>query len=193
MRKSFLIIFWLLIAVVICGALPICFNVARIKNSLFEFSIIDVLSFLTSVIIGFGLTYLISVSFSRESKTNEIIEESLVMIKEDFAHLMQYLMNGRNKKITESVRFHILFASKNTDKDISILKDMCEKKDFMHKPLKALLRARCDFNYIITGDNLIENQLICDSFIEKVSEQYYIIKQSIFQCKIGLYNPYYKF
>lgn len=188
MRKSFKVIIIFISIVLFLGIISICFNFNKIDCSLFQFSIIDAMSLLTSIIIGFGLTYLISVSFSKESKKNEIIEESLSAIKDDFTYLMQQLIKNRNLKIDENCRFYFLVLSKNTDKDIHILQDLCSNNKYMEQSILELLKSRGDFNYIVTGDNLVAGAVITDDFIEKCSEQYYLIKQNIFQCKVQLYK-----
>ena len=188
MRRSFKIVLGLLLVVLITGAIFIVFNIKQLNCSLFNFSIIDVMSLLTSVIIGFGLTYLISISFSKENKKNEIIEESLKDIKEDYAHLMQQLMKYRNIKVSDNFRKYILVVLKNIDKDISILMRLCSDKNHMKKSINNLIKKRSDFNYIVTGDMFLVGLEINDSYLEKCSEKYYLIKQSISQCKLELYN-----
>lgn len=188
MRKSFKIILFFIFAILITGILIICFNFEKVKCNLFQFSIIDAMSLLSSVTIGFGLTYLISISFSRESKKNEIIEESLSAIKNDFVYIMQQFIKERNAIINENKRTYFLLLAKNTDKDISILNKLCVEHKNMQKPLKKLLEERRNFHYIATGDQLVQGTVITDDFIDKCSEHYYLIKQNIFQCKIELYN-----
>lgn len=188
MRKSFKIVFGLLLAVLITGTVAIVLNIEQLNCSLFDFSIIEVMSLLTSVIIGFGLTYLISISFSKESKKNEIIEESLQDIKEDYTHLMQQLMKYRNTKVSDNFRKYILIVLKNIDKDISILMRLCSDKNHMKKSITNLIKKRSDFNYIVTGDMFSIGLEINDLYLEKCSERYYLIKQSITQCKLELYN-----
>lgn len=188
MRKSFYVVLALLLAVMVAGIVFILMNLKHITCSLFDFSIIDVMSLLTSVIIGFGLTYLVSVSFSKESKKNEIIEESLTAIKDDFAYIMQQFMKLRNNMVTDNFRSFMLLVLKNVDKDIAILMRLCAKRNNMKQPVKALIKQRSDFNYLATGDNLTTGQVLSDTFIEECSKKYYLIKQTISQCKVELYS-----
>lgn len=187
MRKSFKIIIFLLSLVLIIGAVFSLINIKH-NNSLFNFSIIEVMSLLTSVIIGFGLTYLVSITFSKESKKNEIIEESLRDIKDDYNYLMQQFMKNRNNEITENFRNYVLIILKNIDKDISILMKLCSDKSHMKKSIKDLIKRRSDFNYISTGDMFSVGLKINDVYLEKCSEKYYFIKQTLSQCKLELYN-----
>ena len=188
MRRSFKIILLLLLAVMTIGAVFIFYNIGNIKCSLFDFSIIDAMSLLTSVIIGFGLTYLVSISFSKESKKNEIIEEALKDIKDDYGHLMQQFIRMRNNNVTDNFRSYILIFLKNIDKDILILRNLCSDKKYMGAYIKKLINNRADFNYVATGDGFTSGQSVTDVFIEQCSEKYYLVKQTISQCKLELYN-----
>lgn len=188
MRKSFKIVLGLLFLVLAAGTLFIVFNIGRLNCALFNFSVIDIMSLLTSVIIGFGLTYLISVSFSRESKKNEIIEESLKDIRDDYSHLMHEFMRHRNCEVTENFRNYVLIVLKNIDREIAILKNLCIERTNMNKPIGRLIKIRFDFSFIASGDNLSTGNVISDSFIKHCSEKYYLTKQSISQCKLELYN-----
>ena len=188
MRKSFKIVLVSLISILMIGSVFILCNLKYVKKSLFDFSIVEVMSLLTSVIIGFGLTYLVSVSFSRESKKNEVIEESLKDIKDDYGHLMQQFIKNRNTKITDNFRNYILMILKNIDKDISILVKLCKDKPQMKKPIKDMIKKRSDFNYAATGDLFSTGLILKDSYLDKCTEKYYLIKQALTQCKLELYN-----
>lgn len=187
MQKSFKITGLILFAIYAVCLTTAFFIKGQMRTVLFNFTIIDVMSLLTSVVIGFVLAYFISVSLPKENKKNEIIEESLKAIKDDFSYLMQQFFKSRNLEINENFRSYILILTKNIDKDIFILVQLCSEKS-MENYLENLLNYRRNFNYVATGDDLIVGNKLSDSFIESCSEKYYLIKQTLFQCKIELYR-----
>lgn len=189
MRRSFKVILFSLVTIFVAGGIVVFFNFNKTKCSLFDFSIIDVMALLTSVVIGFGLTYLISVSLSKESKRNEIAIEIINAIKDDFAFIMQQLVKRRNIIIDNNIRSYFLLLSKNTDKDIAILKEIYEKNSYPKKiALDNLLIQRSNFNYILTGDDLVADVAISEQFVDECAKKYYLIKQALFQCKFEIYN-----
>lgn len=186
MRKSFKIVLFCLFFALLPGNIYIVVNHKNIV--LLQFSIVDIMSLWTSVIIGFGLTYLVSVSFSKESKKNEIVEDALKDVKGDYAYLMQQFMKFRNKIVTDNFRNYILLFLKNIDKDILILRKLCFERKNMDVAMNNLIKMRSDFHYVTTDDDFSVGIPITDSFIEKCSEKYYFVKQAITQCKLELFN-----
>ncbi|MDE5613231.1 MAG: hypothetical protein K2I74_01075, partial [Treponemataceae bacterium] len=85
-------------------------------------------------------------------------------------------------------RTYILLVSKNIDKDISILNELCKNKSHIKKAVGELINCRRNFNYLLTGDNLTAGQSVTDEYIEECSNNYYLLKQYIFKCKLELYN-----
>lgn len=189
MRRSFIVISFFISLILVTGGVLILVHRNQVKCFLYNFSIIEVMALLTSIVIGFGLTYLISVSLAKESKKNEVATEILSAIKDDFAFIMQQLVKNLNRNINDNIRSYFLLLSKNTDKDLSILNEIYEKNSYLkNTSLKELLKLRSDFNYILTGDNLISGITISEKFVEECSEKYYLVKQAIFRCRFEINN-----
>ena len=188
MKKILYIIISIIFFFIFSSSLIILFNFSKIEG-FFSFSLVDSLTLLLSIVGGIFLTYVISISFQQETKKKDVIKEILALIKEDFSCIMQYMYKHRNEEIDENKRIFILTLQKITDKDICILKNLCEQNQIVKNDMiESLIKKRTDFMHELTGDKLIIGNIFSDDFIEKCTELYYIIKQNIIEFKFILYN-----
>ena len=107
MRKKYTLIL-ISLGILCFGTLLISFIYRNRITSFFDFSLLDCVNFLATMIIGFIFSYTISVSLQSETKKNTIYEESLSAASETARKIITYLENNSNKTITLEMRMHIL-------------------------------------------------------------------------------------
>lgn len=85
------------------------------------------------------------------------------------------------------MRSYLLSLSNMTDKDIVILCNICKGMKHMDEPISDLKEKRANFHYFVTGDRLTNGNTVSDEYAATNMDNYYLIKQSILQCKVKLF------
>lgn len=187
MRKSFIVLVSFLVILFLSVLWLSFWKWDMLKNTFFSYSLIDIANYITTLIVGFFLTYIIAVPFQKEIKEKDILSEAIIEVQNDLTTIMEYLYKIKGQMITDQQREYILTLSKITDKDINFLMNMSFKSKVIEKNISNIVKIRGDFSFILTGDNLVTNQPIADVYIETCSLQYYQLKQQLMECRVNLY------
>lgn len=159
----------------------------NIKN-FFDYTLLDCVNIVSTLIIGFVFTYTISVSLQAESKKNEIFQECLSSASENARKIIIYLEENSNKTITNEIRMHILTMFQVLSADIATYIKLCPNKNQLTAVQNELLQKRKDFNNFLTGDALAINKLITEKYLYKNIKAFYNLQNCIFKCKLELNN-----
>lgn len=157
----------------------------NIKN-FFDYTLLDCVNLLATLIIGFVFTYTISVSLQAESKKNQIFEECLSSASENARNIITYLEENTNKTITNEIRMHILSMFQVVSADISTYIQLCKNNNQLTAAQKELLQKRKDFNNFLTGDALAINKILSEQYLYKNLKAFYNFQNCIFKCKLEL-------
>ncbi|WP_315601657.1 hypothetical protein [Treponema socranskii] len=187
MKKKLIILLSIQLVILAIGIIISVYNREKIYPFFFNFSLIDLLILLSSSTTGVLLTYIIAISYSKENKKNEIVEEVLSAIKRDLTHIMKCIFQNKGHRINENMRSYLLSLSNMTDKDIVILCNICKGMKHMDEPISDLKEKRANFHYFVTGDRLTNGNTVSDEYAATNMDNYYLIKQSILQCKVKLF------
>lgn len=176
-----------LIGTVIMAVIAIIADITRVDD-FYSFSIIDVVSVLSTIVIGTFLSYAISISFQKEEHVNAIAEEALSVLQNDFDTIVQYLDKNKGKTVTKPIRQQILAFQKTCDMDMNVLLTVCKSSKNTEKTKDELKNSRSNFSYKLTGDDIDIGKRINDGYIDACMDNYHFVKQSIFRFKVSLYR-----
>ena len=187
MRKSFIVLVSFLV-ILFLGVLWLSvWKWDMLKNTFFSYSFIDIANYITTLLVGFFLTYIITVPFQKEIKEKDILSEAIIEVQNDLTTIMEYLYKKKGERITNQKRNHILTLSKITDQDIVFLKEISLKNKTIKKNIENILTIRREFSYTLTGDCLIVKKILSDKYIDSCSKEYYQLKQQLMECRVNLY------
>ena len=155
-------------------------------NNFFDYTLLDCVNLVATLIIGFVFTYTISVSLQAESKKNEILQECLSSVSENARNIIKYLEEYNNKIITNEIRMHILSMFQVLSADIATYIQFCKNKKQLTIAQNELAQKRKDFNNILTGDSLAINKLITEQYLYKNIKAFYNLQNCIFKCRLEL-------
>lgn len=185
MRKNYILILFSL-GVLCIGTLIISLIWKDEISSFFDFSLLDCVNFLATMIIGVAFSYTISVSLQAETKKNTIYEESLSAASETARNIITYLENNSNKVITPEMRIHILAMFQILSADIGTYTLMCKNNNTLTNEQSELLKKRKNFNHVLTGDGLIVGKKVSEKYIYQNIKAFYDMQNCFFKCKLQL-------
>ena len=190
MQPKYKIIIYALLGILLVGIVLILFNIKKIDN-FFSFSLLDLLNLLTTMIIGFFFTYIVSVSLQRETKENEVFEELLSNINEDAKKLVDILEEHCNQQISEDLRAHVLVMDGILTADVFAFRKLCIKNQkFSENDFSEIIKTRRDFHVVLTGDYLGEGKKVSLPYLQKTLQYYYELQQHIFNFKLKMLYIY---
>lgn len=155
-------------------------------GNFFDYTLLDCVNLIATLIIGFVFTYTISVSLQVESKKNEVFEECLSSASENARNIITYIENNSNQIITNEIRMHILSMFNVLSVDIGTFTSLYKNTEPLSKEQKELLQRRKDFNNALTGDALLIGKTITAQYINKNIKAFYYLQNSFFKCKLQL-------
>jgi len=154
----------------------------------FQFSLLDCVNALISVVIGFYITYSISISFQNQFKKNEIIVDALDMLHADLSELMKKLQKIDGNPLTQVDMNRVTLFFRIARNDLKIAINLCEGKSLVSKELSGIQKGISELDKAVTNDDFYLGNKLSETYHTNCIEKYYTLKNHIFQCKNRMFT-----
>jgi hypothetical protein len=188
MRKDAYIAGSIISGILLAAAIAILCNIDKFGTAFFQFTLMDSVNLLVSIVIGFYVTYSISVSFQNQFKKNEIIVDALDMLHTDLSALMNKLQTIDGQPLTQVDMNRVTLFFRIARNDLKIAIDLCGKKSFVSKELSDIQIGISELNQSVTDKDFYLGSTLSEVYHTNCIEKYYKLKNHIFQCKNKMFT-----
>lgn len=150
-------------------------------------SIIDIALFVVTIILGFCVTYYISVVVVKKQKKHDVILEALDVFHNSLITVMEKIYNSKDKVLTEDTRNWFLVTFTMIRNNYEIVVDLYAKGKIAMQDSFEMFFS--DFQEKVVPEDFIPNhKKFDDNYIALCINSYAILKRAIFNCKLSLHD-----
>lgn len=172
-----------LIAILVLSILQIDFGL----DSFYSFTIIDIATLLITVVLGFCVTYFVSVVVTKRQRKHDVMNEVYEMYQEAIKSIISKVYSLKNQVLSKEVRDWFLASFTATRNNFDIL--MTLYKDEKIKIDSSFETSFSNFQEtIISEDFIADKKVFDDLYVIRCMNAYSIAKRELFKTKLQLHN-----
>lgn len=156
-------------------------------DSFFSFTIIDIATLLITVVLGFCVTYFVSVVVAKRQRKHDVMNEVYEMYQESIKSIISKVYALKNQVLTKENRDWFLASFTAARNNFDILMTLYEDEKI--KIDSSFETSFSNFQEIIVSEDFIENKKVFnDLYVIRCMNAYSIAKRELFKTKLRLHN-----